>query len=121
MLLPGCQPDPTPFYPIADLFVLSSSFEGFGTVLVEAMAAGLPVISTDRPGGFADILACGRFGTLVPTGDAQAFAKAIERAISRPVDRDRLHRRAADFVPVRIAARSLDILFPARAKPASPS
>ena len=121
MLLHGSQPDRTPFYPTADLFVLSSSFEGFGIVLVEAMAAGLPVISTDCPGGPADILAGGRYATLVPTSDAQALAKASERAISRPVERDRLHRRAADFVPVRIAARSLDILFPARAKPASPS
>lgn len=60
----------------ADIFVLSSDYEGFGLVVVEAMAAGVPVIST-AVAGVKEILEWGKYGVLVPAGDVQALSKAI--------------------------------------------
>lgn len=114
VILPGFQPDPTPFYASADLFVLSSDYEGFGNVIVEALAQGLPVVSTDCPSGPREILAGGRWGTLVPVGDADALAAAIERAVDTDHDHVALRLRAADFLPQNAARRYLDLLFPAR-------
>ncbi|TCK16746.1 glycosyltransferase involved in cell wall biosynthesis [Ancylobacter aquaticus] len=101
----GFHADPSPFFATADLFALSSDHEGFGNVLVEALSFGLPVVSTDCPSGPAEILDNGRFGTLVPVGDAPALARAMEAALREPVDRTALKRRAAAFWP-EIAARN---------------
>ncbi len=100
----GFHRDPAPFYATADLFVLSSDYEGFGNVIVEALSYGLQVVSTDCPAGPAEILADGKFGKLVPVGDAAALAQAIGEALDAPVDRAAQIRRAADFAP-EIAAR----------------
>jgi glycosyltransferase involved in cell wall biosynthesis len=100
----GFHADPAPFYATADLFVLSSDYEGFGNVIVEALSFGLPVVSTDCPAGPAEILENGRFGRLTPVGDAPALTRAMNDALDAPVDRDALIRRAADFAP-EIAAR----------------
>lgn len=100
----GFHRDPSPFYATADLFVLSSDYEGFGNVIVEALSYGLRVVSTDCPAGPAEILADGAFGKLVPVGDAAALAQTIDEALDAPVDRAAQIRRAADFAPD-IAAR----------------
>lgn len=63
-------------------FVLSSKFEGFGIVLIEAMTLNCPIVSTNCPTGPAEILAFGKAGALVPIGDEQAMATAIERTLS---------------------------------------
>ncbi|WEZ85860.1 glycosyltransferase (plasmid) [Rhizobium sp. 32-5/1] len=96
-LFPGYVNDPAACYACADLFVLSSLKEGFGNVLIEAMAAGVPVVSTDAPYGPREILADSAFGRLVPVGDAAALARAMEETLASPEDPSLLRRRAADF------------------------
>jgi len=93
----GFVSDPGSFYRAAGLFVLSSAWEGFGNVIVEAMAAGTPVVSTDRRSGPSEILENGRYGTLVPVGDHEALAKAIVESLTTTHDTDALRARAADF------------------------
>ena len=97
VLFPGYINNPAACYESADLFVLSSTSEGFGNVLIEAMAAGVPVVSTDAPHGPREILADGRFGTLVPVGDSTALAAAMEQTIAAPLPASALKLRAADF------------------------
>lgn len=110
VIFAGFHADPSAFYDSADLFVLSSNNEGFGNVLVEALSFGLPVVSTDCPSGPAEILENGKWGRLVPVGDAEALARAIEEALVAPVDREALKRRAADFSPEIAARKYLDVL-----------
>jgi len=75
--LPGFVDNPYKYMKRAAVFVLSSRWEGFGNVLVEAMACGCPVISTDCQSGPAEILEGGRWGQLVPVGDVQRMAESI--------------------------------------------
>lgn len=95
--LPGFALDPYPWYRSADLFVLSSRFEGFGNVIVEALECGLPIVSTNCPSGPSEILADGRYGKLVPVDDPSALATAIEESVSASYSRTELMHRARDF------------------------
>ena len=103
VIFPGHVDDISPFYRAADLFALSSNREGFANVLVEALAHGLPIVSTDCPSGPAEILANGRYGVLVPVGNSAGLAAGIAEALGATHDREALIRRSADFSPVSMA------------------
>jgi len=110
VIFAGFHPDPTPFYQTADLFVLSSDYEGFGNVIVEALACGTPVISTDCPSGPAEILDDGKYGRLVPPRDPDSLAEAMQKALLASHDHALLMHRAGQFAPVSAAKQYLDLL-----------
>ena len=110
--LPGFTIDPSPWYQTADLFVLSSRWEGFGNVIVEALECGLPVVSTDCPSGPSEILEDGRFGELVPVESPAELAAAIERSLEGDHDREVLVSRARDFSVAKVASEYLSLIFP---------
>jgi glycosyltransferase involved in cell wall biosynthesis len=84
--LPGFQADALAYMAGSALFVLSSAWEGLPTVLIEALAAGTRVLSTDCPSGPREILQDGRLGALVPVGDAAAMARAMARSLDGHAD-----------------------------------
>ena len=95
--LPGFMTNPYPWLAHADAFALSSTWEGLGNALIEAMAVGTPVVATDCRSGPAETLDHGRHGPLVPTGDCVALADGIERVLREPPDADTLSRSVARY------------------------
>lgn len=93
----GFVPNPYAWMKVADVFVLSSRWEGFANVVAEALACGAPVVSTDCPSGPAEILGDGVFGRLAPVGDDEALASAILATLQHPPERDALIRRGRSF------------------------
>jgi len=93
--------NPFPQLAASTAFVLSSEEEGFGLGLVEAMALGVPVISTNCPGGLREIPLDGKAGLVVPPGDKRDLAQALRRIVTEPALRNNLssagRERAADF------------------------
>jgi glycosyltransferase involved in cell wall biosynthesis len=108
--LPGFADNPFAWMRQASLFVLSSTFEGFGNVLVEAMACGTPVVSTDCPSGPAEILENGRWGRLVPVGDVDALADAMLVTLAETTHTN-VATRAQDFGVERAVAGYLEVLL----------
>ncbi len=101
--IPGFQENPYAYMSKAAVFVMSSEYEGFGNVLVEAMATGTPVISTDCESGPAEILEHGRYGKLVPVGNESKLAEAILATLANPIGSQTLQQRAQDFTTEAIA------------------
>lgn len=81
----------------ADLLVSSSLWEGSPGAIIEAFAAGLPVVATACPGGSTELLADGKGGRLVPIRDAAAMAEAIVAMLARPRDREAARARAVPY------------------------
>ncbi|MDN5335086.1 MAG: hypothetical protein PWR02_112 [Synergistales bacterium] len=92
--LPGFVDNPCRYMKRAAVFVLSSRWEALPTVLIEAMACGCPVVSTDCPSGPAEILEKGKWGRLVPVQAPEALAEAILETLRRPIYGT---ERASDF------------------------
>jgi glycosyltransferase involved in cell wall biosynthesis len=109
----GAQSNPLRYVARSTVFALSSRNEGMPISILEAMALGVPVVSTDCPSGPAWILEGGTRGSLVPVGDDRALADAILGMLGDSELRERLGawgvERAADFSPHRIATRYLDV------------
>jgi glycosyltransferase involved in cell wall biosynthesis len=103
----GFQQNPWKYIARADIFALSSRYEGFGNVLVEAMACGVPVVATSSS-GTRDIVTHGVNGLLVEVHEPAALAEAIERALTDAALRERMsaaaRETAATFALPRIAA-----------------
>src|SRR3712207_8185792 len=93
------------------VFAMSSAWEGFGNVLVEAMACGCPVVSTDCPSGPAEILDGGCYGRLVPVGDEAEMAGALGATLDEPPDPAVLRQRAQAFSLDRAVDRYEELLF----------
>ncbi len=108
----GFAENPYAYMANASVFALSSVFEGFGNVVAEAIAAGTPVVSTDCESGPAEILANGRYGKLVPVGDAKALADGIIATLEQPTDAAVLKQRSQDFSLDQVVDQYLDVLQP---------
>ncbi len=93
----GFVSPPWPWMARAAVFVLSSRAEGWPNVLAEALALGVPVVATDCPTGPREILDDGRFGPLIPVGDVEAMAAAIEATLDAPPDKAALRHRAEEW------------------------
>ena len=95
--MPGFVENPYPYMARAAVFVLSSVREGLPNVLIEALACGCPVVSTDCPSGPAEVLDGERYGRLVPTGDDAALARALCATLEKAPPRERLIERGRFF------------------------
>lgn len=106
----GYVADPFAWMMRARVVVLPSIYEGLPCVIMEALACGTPVVCTDCPHGPREILEGGRYGTLIPVGDAAAMAAAIVAALDRVPDRPFLMRRGLEYTAERAAAQFLHIV-----------
>jgi len=108
--LPGFAENPYNYMANSAVFALTSLYEGLPGVLIQALACGCPVVSTDCPGGSAEILDGGRYGKLVPVGGVGELAAALEAALDSPPDKHALKLRAAEFSVENAADRYLDYM-----------
>ena len=88
--LPGYVENVYSYMSCADLFTLSSNREGLPTVLIEALACGCPVVSTDCPSGPREVLKNGKYGKLVPVGDSYQLTKAMKSSLANNHDTQKL-------------------------------
>jgi glycosyltransferase involved in cell wall biosynthesis len=113
VLLAGFRPDALSLHKAFDIFVMSSITEGLGTSLLDAMAAGKPIVAT-ATGGIPEVVVDGETGTLVPPRDHQAMADAIVRLLKDPALRDRmgaagLARARRQFSAERMVAQTVRV------------
>ena len=108
--LPGFVTNPYAYLKAAQAFILSSRWEGLPTVLVEAMACGTPVIATDCPSGPREILAGGKYGSLVPVGDDCALAEAIKQIFTQSLTAETLQKRSQEFSIENSVAQYLQLI-----------
>lgn len=118
VLMPGHVGDVAQLYRHADALVLSSDYEGVPGVVVEALAAGLPIAATSCCDSMGWLLGEGRYGALAPCGDAAALARAMERACGHPMPRAELAAFVSTVTLERAAGAYLALLGRVRAAPA---
>jgi len=110
--MPGFTNNPFQFMRRSKAVVLSSRWETFGNVLVEAMACGTQVVSTNCPSGPMEILENGDYGWLVPMNNPQALALAMKEALHNPRPPEKLRTHARQFSVDVVTEQYLRILFP---------
>jgi glycosyltransferase involved in cell wall biosynthesis len=109
--LPGFVDNPYAYLSRASLFVLSSAWEGSPNVLTEALALGVPSVSTDCPSGPREILQNGMIGQLVPVGNPHSMAKAIQETLSNPPGKILLQSAIREYTVESSSKRYLDVLL----------
>lgn len=109
--LPGFVVNPFAYLAKSDLFVLSSLWEGSPNALAEALALGIPVVSTDCDSGPHEILQDSRYGRLVPVNDVEKLAEAMISTLSNPLQSEILREAVAEYTIERAARAYLDILL----------
>jgi glycosyltransferase involved in cell wall biosynthesis len=111
----GFVPDPWRWVSRAEMLVLSSAWEGFGNVILEAMACGTPVVATDCPSGPGEIITDGESGLLVPVGDHVRLAEAVMRLLGDRDLREKLARggtrRVEDFRVQKVTLEYESLMF----------
>ena len=112
IIMPGQSQQVTEYYKNSDIFALSSLYEGFGNVLIEAMYFGLPIVSTNCTGGPKEILANNKYGILVPNHSPRLLADGMIELLSGGVsfDKDSLRRRAEEYSPAKITGEYLNLI-----------
>jgi glycosyltransferase involved in cell wall biosynthesis len=110
--LPGFHPAPYAAMARCAAFVLSSRYEGLPNALIEALACGAPVVACDCPSGPREVLGDGRYGRLVPVGDAEAMAAAIRLTLDDPIDRAISSARGREYTIAASAALYAQVLLP---------
>ncbi|MGX2041938.1 glycosyltransferase [Methylocaldum sp. MU1018] len=108
--LPGFLANPYAYMRRAKVFALASICEGMPVVLIEAMACGTPVVSTDCPSGPREVLGEGRYGPLVSVGDSSALAGKIAEMLDNPVSPETLREATAPYAVANSARRYLKAL-----------
>ena len=108
--LPGFRVNPFAYMSRSRLLAHSSRYEGFPNVLVQAMACGTPVVSTDCRHGPREILEDGKWGRLAPVGDAEAMAEAIVETLRDPIEPERLIARASVYSAEAAIERYMEVL-----------
>ena len=109
---PGHVDNPFAYMSRSSVFVLSSRYEGLPGVLIQAMACGCQVVSTDCPSGPQEILRGGELGMLVPVGDADALARGIADRLDNPVPAEAIRQRAAAYSVDAATDAYLRVLLP---------
>jgi glycosyltransferase involved in cell wall biosynthesis len=107
LYFPGFVSSPAAWFGRSDVFVLSSRAEGFGNVLVEALAAGIRIVSTDCPSGPAEILQSGQYGQLVPVDDVKALAAAMKSALIHGQGYELLNASAQAYIQEYFSIKSM--------------
>lgn len=107
---PGFVENPYGWLRRARVFVLSSAWEGSPNALTEALYLGTPVVATDCRSGPRELLEDGRYGPLVPVGDAAALADAIEDTLARPLPASTLRHAVAEYTQARSTSRYLEVM-----------
>ncbi|AHK78113.1 glycosyl transferase family 1 [Ectothiorhodospira haloalkaliphila] len=108
--MPGFAVNPYAWLSRSHLFVLSSAWEGSPNALTEAMALGVPVVSTDCRSGPREILQDGRYGPLVPVGDVSALGKAILETLDTPLPSDDIRAAVSEYHAETSARRYLEVM-----------
>lgn len=106
----GFQKNPLKFFKQANVFALSSYFEGLPNVLIEAMAAGCTLVSTDCPTGPREVLKDGKYGYLVPMHDPESMAKALQKALENPTPLELLKEAIDPFTEQSVIQKHQQVL-----------